>query len=425
MSVPYQYNYNPSTSMADSHLMEDYFCPETEQTYLKLLTIGTIFAIPAHLLIIFIAAFRTPKEMINYKLTVTNTSLWSLAIVIHCGILLRPVPLFPLPAAKTTGILKYLGDTWGGQYQFIVFIEIVVNFLIAAIICFTVICLFLLQNNFRTLISRRTGILMAISVHFLVTTLTWIFLTFVYPPSTDLKSKLVAEYGLDLISVLKNDKVIFGYSTFGQEHYSEAGVTYRSLADPGCTFCVYFTGAQYFALGIFVLFLMTVIVVLILFALLIKVVWQGINKSSKKATNRYRRSVAIMLASRVCVPLIFGFLPVMIITFSLHFGIWHTYSVYCILTVTAISHGMFNSLATIAVFRPYRRGIIKMLYLHLPGSISNKIGLTDYVMETASWQTFRSRGVSNKSLKFPSSVTSSSHNVADNSKVMPVSPMHG
>ncbi|KAH7707109.1 hypothetical protein AAVH_25671 [Aphelenchoides avenae] len=121
------------------------FDATVEAVYLNALTVAVIVGIPSHLLIIYMALFRTPRDMINYRMTVTNTTTWSLAVLIHTGAIFRPVPLFPLPVGKTQGIVRFMGDEEGGQFQFCLMMVLIANFLVASLVCFTVLCVFLLQ----------------------------------------------------------------------------------------------------------------------------------------------------------------------------------------------------------------------------------------------------------------------------------------
>lgn len=133
-------------SLAPAAAMPSIFFDATlEAVYLNALTMAVIVGIPSHLLIIYMALFRTPRDMINYRLTVTNTTTWSLAVLIHAGAIFRPVPLFPLPVGKAEGITRYWGDAVGGQVQFCLMMVLIANFLVASLVCFTVLCVFLLQ----------------------------------------------------------------------------------------------------------------------------------------------------------------------------------------------------------------------------------------------------------------------------------------
>jgi len=174
---------HPSAHLSDNIAIgaESLFPAGTESLYLSVLWVLATLSIPAHALVIWAAAFRTPREMVNYRLTVTNTSAWSLAIAVHGGLLFRPVPLFPLPMVKVAGVVRLLGPFYGGSVQLVLFMFLVTNFLTAAIICFCVICVFLLQKRKR-LLSRRTGVKLAVGIHVVTSGVVVGFFSYGYKP---------------------------------------------------------------------------------------------------------------------------------------------------------------------------------------------------------------------------------------------------
>lgn len=72
------------------------------------------------------------------------------------------------------------------------------------------------------------------------------------------------------------------------------------------------------ALTVLIVFVAIVVGVLALFALLIRAIRAGL-RNSVSSSNRRRRAVTLMLATRVLVPLVTGFLPTIVLTASLHF----------------------------------------------------------------------------------------------------------
>ncbi len=131
--------------------------------------------------------------MFNYRLTMTNTSFWSLLAVIHAGLLLRPVPYFPLPVVKVAGPLAALGATYGGRLQFYILLFFHTNFITAAVICFLVICLFLLGNPFAALrMNRKAGVAIAVVIHLLISGGVMGFMLCCYRPlSTNVTKELI------------------------------------------------------------------------------------------------------------------------------------------------------------------------------------------------------------------------------------------
>lgn len=192
---------------------EHLFSSNFEKNYLTFLTIITIFSIFAHIITIIVALFFTPKELINYRLTVTNTTSWSLLMVIYYGLLFRPVPFFPLSIGKVTGILKLANYYISAQTQFIILIVIIANFLIAAIICFLVICVIILDQIPKQIkrINKTIGIKIAILCHITTSIIIILFIKKYYCESTNLKEDILLEYPF-LEDTLGNENIIlFGF----------------------------------------------------------------------------------------------------------------------------------------------------------------------------------------------------------------------
>lgn len=70
-----------------------------------------------------------------------------------------------------SGPIAALGDFIGGQLQFFVFMVMVVNFLIASLICFCALCMYLVQSRVLGFVERRHGIGAAVFLHLLATIL--------------------------------------------------------------------------------------------------------------------------------------------------------------------------------------------------------------------------------------------------------------
>jgi hypothetical protein len=103
------------------------FPHSVEILYKASLAFNVAITIPSHLLMIVLAQFCTPKEMKAYKYNVTNTTVWSILFTIHTMIFFRPMPLFPLPAAKILGDFCNLGDYYGGHIQFMIMVILISN----------------------------------------------------------------------------------------------------------------------------------------------------------------------------------------------------------------------------------------------------------------------------------------------------------
>jgi hypothetical protein len=87
-----------------------------------------------------------------------------------------------------TGPLRFLGEYWGGQIGWQLGFLCITNFLTAAMICFSVLAVFLLEpKGLIGSITRKQGIFLAINGHLGSTLASLIFLNFVYRPTVDLK----------------------------------------------------------------------------------------------------------------------------------------------------------------------------------------------------------------------------------------------
>lgn len=74
-------------------------------------------------------------------------------------------------ACLLAGPIAALGDFIGGQLQFYVFMVMVVNFLIASLICFSALCMYLVQSRVLGFVNKRHGIGAAVFLHVLATVL--------------------------------------------------------------------------------------------------------------------------------------------------------------------------------------------------------------------------------------------------------------
>jgi hypothetical protein len=103
------------------------FSNRIEILYQASLSFNVAITIPSHLLMIWLAQFWTPKQMKAYRYTVSNTTFWSILFTIHTMIFFRPMPLFPLPAAKVLGVFRIIGDYYGGHVQFMIMVILISN----------------------------------------------------------------------------------------------------------------------------------------------------------------------------------------------------------------------------------------------------------------------------------------------------------
>lgn len=108
------------------------------------------------------------------------------------------------------------------------------------------------------------------------------------------------------------------------------------------------------------------------FFYMIHTMWQATGLAPDERSALQRRNVLAMLASRVIVPLVFGFLPVITLTICVFLDV-NQPVLYLALLSLAVSSGFFNSTATIAVYKPYRHGMMRVLRRALPENLRAKV----------------------------------------------------
>lgn len=241
--------------------------------------------------------------------------------------------------------MESLSPLFNNQYHFVILIVFIANYLLAGILCFTFVCFYLLDFNTKKKINPKFAISTAIIIHLAVTlTVLWLF-TKLNVIESDFKTKILYQYPA-LKAIIKSNDIIIGYSIENNSILSGL-------------ICILFT--------------VTIILVLIFYFLLMRKIWTNIKKATQKMTNYHRRMVALMLTSRTFVPLFLGYIPLTIISFGLYFDLFLNYLfIYLFLFTITITHGLFNSLATILIFKPYRHGFVNLIKDYVP--IPNKIG---------------------------------------------------
>ncbi|KAH7704444.1 hypothetical protein AAVH_28366 [Aphelenchoides avenae] len=299
--------------------------------------------------------FRTPKEMAVYRMTVTNTTTWSMILVFHAGVLLRPVFLFPTTVVKVTGPIAALGDFIGGQLQFYIFMVMVVNFLIASLICFSALCMYLVQSRVLGFVDRRQGVGAAVFLHLLATILCILGLA-----GDDIICSAILQRSIPLCSSF------FGlFLTIDYKLKEHALTEFPELRDVIKDFGIFgYVGKEPpEALSIFILVLLVAasLGVLASFAYVLQQTLRKVKKNNARETAKVRWAVVLMLASRTFVPVTMAFLPVMALMITLRLHVANHFALSCALVVTSLSNGCFNCIFTVIVFKPYREALKRML----------------------------------------------------------------
>ncbi|KAE9545998.1 hypothetical protein FO519_010790, partial [Halicephalobus sp. NKZ332] len=84
--------------------------------YLTVLSVNGTISLIMHFLVFWLIAFKTPKEMKDYRLFLLNISVISFIHDIQLTVYWRPVPFFPIPGAFVQGpsrIIGNIGGHWG------------------------------------------------------------------------------------------------------------------------------------------------------------------------------------------------------------------------------------------------------------------------------------------------------------------------
>lgn len=118
-------------------------------------------------LFIVLVWFHTPRDMLIYKYTMLNVSLWSLLIILHLTLVFRPVTFLPLPILAVTGLAKFLGRTFASA-QLLVGLFLVANKSVALFLCvasnyFSLVCPLYVRR-----LTLRRGLLIFVAFHALL-----------------------------------------------------------------------------------------------------------------------------------------------------------------------------------------------------------------------------------------------------------------
>lgn len=125
-------------------------------------------------------------------MTVSNTTFWSTLVLIWLCAVLRPVILFPHPVAISFGPRILVRSYEGAQFHFNILIILVINMLMAMIVCFASLCLYLIQSPMLDIVKRNTAIVLATLVHLGSTAFGYLLLNCLYRrPDVDLGQAII------------------------------------------------------------------------------------------------------------------------------------------------------------------------------------------------------------------------------------------
>lgn len=81
--------------------------------YLRTLTCNGTISMVLHTILLYLIVFRTPKEMVDFRIYLLNTSIISFLHDLHLSLLWRVVPILPVMGGYVTGPLRIFGDVGG------------------------------------------------------------------------------------------------------------------------------------------------------------------------------------------------------------------------------------------------------------------------------------------------------------------------
>lgn len=324
--------------LAMLNITEYDFDPAVTSWYLIVLSVNPALSLPAHSLLLYMAIFHTPKDMFNYRITVSNTTTWSILVIIWYSLILRPVPLFPYPVGLSFGPTFLIHDYRTAMIHFGILMFVSANCLAAMIICFTTLVMFLMQNSISKKINRHVGMALGFSYHIFMTIFILVIILVVYQPTEHLES-ILACTPLGSVAASTNGQ-LFGYVP--------------NMSSPVLSFIVFaLLGPSAFVfIGITGHVLYTLNKIL--------------NRHSNSRTTRSRWNTALMLTSRTLNPVMLLVIPLAVCCLMVFLDIpMFKKGLFCA-GLWAI-HGLINAFATIAVFQPYRKKVRRMFCMFVKG----------------------------------------------------------
>ncbi|KAI6187337.1 hypothetical protein M3Y98_00232400 [Aphelenchoides besseyi] len=338
--------------------------------YLQFMNLNFVVSLPAHLMILIFAIFKTPNGMHSYKITLTNTTIWSTLVLIWMSFVLRPFILFPLPIAISYGSFM-IPNYQHAMFHFNLLIIFVLNMLTAMILCFINLCLYLIQAKIVNHIKMHHALLLGSLAHIISSVFGYFLLNKIYTPNPNLRSE------------------VFGLAS---ENNSDGCLATSLISSYSGVLFGYLPNVNYPIFSFLTWFMFTVIVVVVLacFSLLIIVLFRGINKSTRSRTWRFKRNVFLMLSSRTMIPLTLGFIPVIILTYLIYM---HHQSMMLIgnaLFALSTLQAPVNCLSTALIFKPYRRILLHYITGCLPQDIRERYNQTSSISVIHGRSVFRS-----------------------------------
>uniref|UniRef100_A0A1I7RP45 Serpentine Receptor, class T n=1 Tax=Bursaphelenchus xylophilus TaxID=6326 RepID=A0A1I7RP45_BURXY len=287
--------------------------------------------------------FHTPKDMLIYKHTMLNTSVWSLLIIVHLTLFFRPVTFLPLPICAVTGLAQVFGRTFA-SCQFLVALFLIANKSISLFLCVAANYVSLTFPLYIRTMTYRKGIMIFSAFHSVVSLLMLLSAYMSYADREALnrheivnKLQMMYPYNYDDILSITNNSVVIG-------------VRRNSLVS--------------FSSGFF-LFLSTLCIVLSLTLTFLSV--KTLNRSMTRRPSHsfitLRRRLKIMLIERSIVPILTYSLPITIAVAIIHFDLIEVSGWIQWLILTSIASPLICNTIVMGTLEPFRKVMRKVLNL--------------------------------------------------------------
>ncbi|CAD5223744.1 unnamed protein product [Bursaphelenchus okinawaensis] len=312
--------------------------------FTSLAYIYNIISIPGCLLealFTLLVYFHTPKDMVIYKHTMLNTSVWSLLIIVHLTLFFRPVTFLPLPICAVTGLAQYFGRTFA-SCQLLVGLFLIANKSISLFLCVASNYVSLTFPLYIRMMTYRKGITIFVVFHSIVSFLMLLSAYLSYADrevlnTSEIVNRLQEMYphNYDDILTITNNSVVIG-------------VKKNSLVS--------------FSSGFF-LFLscLCVILSITMTALSVQTINRSLSRRSSHSFTSIRRRLRYMLIERSVLPIVTYSLPITIAVAIVHFNILRFHGWIQWLILLSINSPIICNLVVIGTLEPFRK-VIKSLF---------------------------------------------------------------
>ncbi|KAE9546266.1 hypothetical protein FO519_010522, partial [Halicephalobus sp. NKZ332] len=156
--------------------------------YLTVLSVNGTISLVMHFLVFWLIAFKTPKEMKDYKLFLWNITIIAFIHDIQLTVYWRPVPFFPIPGAFVQGPSRIIGDI-GGHWGMVSSIVLITLYMCAIVCGFVYRLVSLMDIFYYRIMMSWIGLIVVIVIHGFPTILLGGLMHLSYVPSDVIRNK--------------------------------------------------------------------------------------------------------------------------------------------------------------------------------------------------------------------------------------------